>query len=129
LDKLIFFIDDEPMLINLLEYTIKGRNGYSVVSFNSGEECLGYMARTGQHPDLAVVDYFLDTGNAQMNGLELIRKIREVHPAVRLVFLSANDDPAVINEAKALGVEQYILKDGYFIDSLVQCLREIIENG
>jgi CheY-like chemotaxis protein len=126
MDKLIFFIDDEPMFINLLEYTVKGRNGCNVVSFGSGEACLEYMARTGLHPDLAVVDYYLNTGGTNMNGLELMKRIRESSPATQLVFLTGSDDPAVVARAKALGAERHILKNGYFIDSLVKCLSEII---
>jgi DNA-binding NarL/FixJ family response regulator len=126
MNKLIFFIDDEPMFINLLEYTVKGRNGYDAVSFSSGEDCMEYMARTGITPTLAVVDYYLDTGGVRMNGLELIKRIRQSSPHTKFVFLTGNSDPAVISLAKALSAERYILKDGYFVDSLLNCLDEVL---
>jgi len=116
-DKLIFFIDDEPMFINLLEYTFKCRNGYSVKTFKSAEECIEHLHL---NPDLVVVDFFLNSDDAQMTGMDLIKKIKEVNPAIKLIFLSGNDDVAVINEAMSLGVDKYVLKDGYFIDNLIE---------
>jgi len=121
-DKLLFFVDDEPMFINLMEYTFLGKSGYTVKTFGSGTECLESMYL---NPDLVVVDFFLNTADS-MTGMDLVKKIKEAHPATLLVFLSGNDDAAVIEEAKALGVEQYILKDGYFIDNLIECVTRLI---
>ena len=121
-DKLIFFVDDEPMFINLMEYTFKCRSGYAVQTFGNGENCLEHMYL---NPDLVVVDFFLG-GADSMTGMDLAKKIREINPATLLIFLSGNDDNAVINEAKALGVEKYILKDGYFIDNLIECVSKIL---
>ena len=39
-NKLIFFVDDDKMMLNLMEYTFKCREGFEVRSFFSGEECL-----------------------------------------------------------------------------------------
>jgi len=125
-DKLIFFVDDEPMFINLMEYTFKCRNGYAIKTFNSGEECLESMHL---NPDLAVVDFFLNCGDSCMTGMDLVKEIKKTNPSTLLVFLSGNDDDAVINEAKALGVEKYILKDGYFIDNLIECISRILPSA
>jgi len=118
-DKLIFFVDDEPMFINLLEYTFKCRDGYSVETFQSGEACIEHMYK---NPDLVVVDFFLNTGETSMTGMDVVKKIKEINPATKLIFLSGNDDVAVINEATSLGVDKYVLKDGYFIDNLIECV-------
>lgn len=122
-DKLIFFVDDEPMFINLMEYTFKCSNGYSIKTFSNGEACMESMY---MKPDLVVVDFFLNSDDSQMTGMDLVKKIKEISPATLLVFLSGNNDDAVINEAKALGVEKYILKDGYFIDNLTECVTKLL---
>ena len=122
-DKLIFFVDDEPMFINLLEYTFKCRSGYSIKTFNSGEACIENMH---MNPDLVVVDFFLYSGESQMTGLDVVKKIKGDNPSTLVVFLSGNEDDTVINEAKALGVEKYILKNGYFIDNLIECISELL---
>ena len=121
-DKLIFFVDDELMFINLLEYTFKCRKGYTVKTFQSGKTCIEHMY---MNPDLVVVDFYLNSGDTQMTGMDVVKKIKEINPATALVFLSGNDDEAVINEAKSAGVEKYILKDGYFIDNLVEYISNL----
>jgi len=121
-DKLIFFVDDEPMFINLMEYTFKCKSGYDVRTFSNGTDCLENMHL---NPDLVVVDFFLNCSDS-LTGMDIVRKIKEVRPETLLVFLSGNDDTEVINEAKAMGVEQYILKDGYFIDNLSECVLRIL---
>jgi len=121
-DKLIFFVDDEPMFINLMDYTFKCRTGYAVRTFGSGSECLDHMSL---NPDLVVIDYFLNNDDA-LTGIELAKKIKEINPAILLIFLSGNDDNAVINEALAMGAAKYILKDGYFIDNLIECISRIL---
>ena len=121
-DKLIFFVDDEPMFINLLEYTFKCRNGFSVQTFDSGEACIEHMY---MHPDLVVVDFFLSAGDTSMTGMDVVKKIKEISPATKLIFLSGNDDVAVINEATAIGVDKYVIKDGYFIDNLIEHISSL----
>ena len=121
-DKLIFFVDDEPMFINLLEYTFKCRNGYAVHTFGNGADCLKNMYL---NPELVVVDYYL-SANDSMTGIDLVKKIKEINPATMLIILSGNDDKDVKNEAKVMGVDKYILKDGYFIDHLVESVSELL---
>jgi len=121
-DKLIFFVDDEPMFINLMEYTFKCRTGYTIQTFGSGSECLNSMHL---NPELVVVDFYLNTSDS-MTGIDLARKIKEYNPSTLLIFLSGNDDVEVIKEAKAIGAVKYILKDGYFIDNLIECISTIL---
>ena len=121
-DKLIFFVDDEPMFINLMEYTFKCRSGYDVKTFSSGSDCLECMYL---NPDLVVVDFYLNTADS-MTGMDLAKKIKEINPAILLIFLSGNDDNAVMSEALAMGAKKYILKDGYFIDNLIECVSKIL---
>ncbi len=122
-DKLIFFVDDEPMFINLLEYTFKCRNGYVTKTFNNGEECIQCLS---MNPDLVVVDFFLQGHGTQMTGLDVVKEIKKINPDIPVVILSGNDDDDTIEESKTAGVESYIIKDGYFIDNLVDCVSKIL---
>ena len=125
-DKLIFFVDDEPMFINLMEYTFKCRSGFSVKAFQCGEDCIEHMYL---NPDLVVVDFYLNSDDTRMTGMDVVKKIRETNPDTALVFLSGNDDEAVINEAKSVGVEKYILKNGYFIDNLTEYVSALFPSA
>lgn len=122
-EKLIFFVDDEPMFINLLEYTFKCRNGYTVQTFSNGEDCLAHLSK---NPDLVVIDYFLHSNESQMTGLDLVKSIKAAKTNTPVIILSGNDSVQVMHEAKALGVYKYILKDGYFIDNLIESVSQVL---
>jgi len=59
------------------------------------------------HPDVVV----LDISMPPRNGLGLIRKLREIEPATRIVVVTMNDDPAVAAEAFRSGALGYVLKN------------------
>ena len=124
-EKLIFFVDDEPMFINLMEYTFKCKSGYRIRTFNSGEECIKCM---DMNPDLVIVDFFLQGADSQMNGLDVLKKVKKINPNTPVVILSGNDDETTINETKAAGAKNYILKDGYFINNLIDCVSAILND-
>ncbi len=74
-NKLIFFVDDDKMMLNLMEYTFKCRDGFDVQSFFSGESCLEHL---GEKPSLIVLDYYLGEGESTaMSGLDTLKKINE----------------------------------------------------
>ena len=125
-EKLIFFVDDEPMFINLLEYTFKCKNGYITKTFSAGEECIEHLS---MNPDLVVVDFYLQGKDSQMTGLDVVKKIKQMNPTIPVVILSGNDDRQIIDDAKSVGVEKYIIKDGYFIDNLIECVSNILPSA
>jgi DNA-binding NarL/FixJ family response regulator len=94
-------------------------------AFNNGEECIKCM---DMNPDLVIVDFFLQVAGSQLTGLDVMKKILEINPSTPVVFLSGNDDETTINEAIAAGAKRYILKNGYFIDNLTECVSELLGN-
>jgi DNA-binding NarL/FixJ family response regulator len=57
-------------------------------------------------PDLIV----LDIGLPRLNGIEASRQIRQLSPETKIVFLSQNSDPDVVQAALSTGAEGYIHK-------------------
>lgn len=70
-------------------------------------------------PDVVV----MDIGLPVMDGIEATRRIREAHPQVAIIALSAHADTTFIEEMKALGACGYVLKDMAF-DLLVDAIRK-----
>jgi len=58
------------------------------------------------NPDIIV----LDIGMPLMNGLEAGRRLKQQMPAVKLIFLTMNDDSALAAEAMRSGASGYLLK-------------------
>jgi DNA-binding NarL/FixJ family response regulator len=57
-------------------------------------------------PDLIL----LDIGLPGLNGIEAARKIRDVAPGAKIIFLTQESAPDVVEEAFALGARGYLLK-------------------
>lgn len=118
--KLVFFVDDDKMILNLLEYTFKSRQGIEVKTFFSGEECLENMHLK---PSLVVLDHIFPDDTGQLSGLDVIRKMREVNKDVSIIVLSSQQDEKMIPEFINSGAKQYISKDDYFIDVLIDSIE------
>jgi DNA-binding NarL/FixJ family response regulator len=57
-------------------------------------------------PDLIL----MDIGLPKLNGLEAARRIRELVPSAKIVFLTQENDPDVIQEAVGIGARGFIVK-------------------
>jgi DNA-binding NarL/FixJ family response regulator len=57
-------------------------------------------------PDLIVLDIAMPL----LNGLDAGRRLKDEMPAVKLVFLTMNEDPDLAREALQLGASGYLLK-------------------
>src|SRR6266436_384489 len=57
-------------------------------------------------PDLILLDISLP----KLNGIEMAKKIRQLVPKARILFLSSNADPDVIRAAFSAGGAGYVLK-------------------
>lgn len=124
MQKLVFFVDDDKMILNLLEYTLNNRQDYEVKTFQSGEDCIENLSL---NPDLIILDHvFKSTGSAPLNGLQTLKKIRQTREDVPVVILSSQDDEDLKTEFYDSGATQYIPKNDYFIDVLIETIdREL----
>jgi DNA-binding NtrC family response regulator len=123
-DKLIFIVDDDKIILNLLEYTFKSRIGYNVKTFFSGEDCLEHI---NMKPDLIVLDHlFYLRGTESMSGLDTLKKLQKIDDHIPVIILSGQDDISLICEFIKNGALKYIPKEDYFIDVLVESVDDVI---
>ncbi|HER08991.1 MAG TPA: response regulator [Bacteroides sp.] len=124
MSKLIFFIDDDKIILNLLEYTFQSRKDYHVVTFYTGEDCL---ANLHQDPSLIVLDHILaGPDEERLNGLETLKEIRKVNREVPVVILTGQGDDLLLTEFMENGASRYLTKDDFFIDSLIEIIQQMI---
>ena len=91
--KLLVVDDDDSIRTSLENYLC--RNGYEVVLAQDGNEALA-VARKNR-PDLVVLDVMLPG----MNGYECCRRLKEIDPALPVIFLSAKGD--IVDKATGFG--------------------------
>jgi len=122
MDKLIFFVDDDKMMLNLMEYTFKCREGFEVKSYFSGEECIRNLPL---NPQLIVLDYYLGSaGENSMSGLDTMRKINSINKNIPVIILSREKDRGTIEKFIEEGAMKYVVKDHFFIDTLIETIEE-----
>jgi DNA-binding NarL/FixJ family response regulator len=68
------------------------------------------------HPDLIV----LDIGLPSLNGIETARQIRKLVPESKIIFLTQESSPDVVQEALSLGARGYVAKTKAHVD-LFRC--------
>ena len=78
-------------------------------------------AATRLVPDVIVVDIAMPI----LNGLDAGEQVKELFPAVKLVYLTMNTDPELALEAFQRGASAYVLKTGV-VAELVLAIRQAL---
>jgi two-component system response regulator RegA len=99
----ILIVDDESIVRNALVRAFRYR-GHEVRSAASCEEARQIIDQ--QPPDLAVVDLMMPDGS----GLDVLRHLKAISPAARVVVLSGYGSLATAVEAVQLGAANFLSK-------------------
>lgn len=111
----ILVVDDEPAILRFLRAGLAAQ-GYVVSEAEEGRAALEAVRR--QSADLIV----LDLGLPDMDGLDVIRRIREGGSAIPIIVLSSRDDEGAKVEALDLGADDFVTKP-FGIDELFARIR------
>ena len=116
----VLVVDDEPPIRRFLRTSLAVQN-YRVSEAENGRAALDLLAR--EKPDLVI----LDLGLPDIDGIELIRRIRAISN-VPLVVLSSRGDERAKVEALELGADDYLTKP-FGMEELVARLRTALRHG
>lgn len=78
--KIILCVDDNEQDLSVLKFML-ATNGYKVVSATTGQEAIGIFAETAV--DLVLTDFAMP----QMNGNQLISRLKQTAPHVPMIVL------------------------------------------
>jgi two-component system KDP operon response regulator KdpE len=115
----VLVVDDEPPIRKLLRMGL-GTQGYQILDAPNGKTALELMA---EGPDLVI----LDLGLPDMQGLELLRLIRERNAEVPIVVLSSRGDETAKVQALDLGADDYVTKP-FGMDELLARIRTALRH-
>jgi len=106
----ITLIDDDPNMSEMLRDFFQDKYPSSeLTSFTSGESALNEML---QAPDLIVLDYHLDsTDPSAMNGIQVLKKIKDRFAEVPVIFLSGQEKAEVAANTMKYGAYDYVVKN------------------
>ena len=117
-------IDDEAPIREWLVYCISGASpDYAVCTAANGAEACELLL--SQRPDIV----FTDICMPNMDGLELIRRMRTELPFTRFVILTNYADFSYAKQALSLGAAEYILKSEMRSTDILKILDETMERA
>ncbi|MBU2447439.1 MAG: sigma-54 dependent transcriptional regulator [Bacteroidetes bacterium] len=102
-DKLIFLIDDEEILTKLVFHWVSERWGYQMKVFRDAES---FFSFNDAEPDLILLDIMLPG----INGIEILKRIKEKNSDIPVVMLSAQGSVETAIETLKLGAFDYLPK-------------------
>ncbi|MEI6264583.1 MAG: response regulator [Sphingobacteriia bacterium] len=101
--KRTFIVDDDPFWTTMLTQMLSDLGYSNVVNFENGQNCIDNLHF---NPNLVFLDYEMDI----INGIEVLKKIKEYYPGIGVVFCTAHEDLSVAVDAMQNGSFDYLLK-------------------
>ncbi len=99
----LLLVDDEARFVETLSKRLAAR-GFDVEGALGGRDALELL---GARPfDVVLLDVWMP----EMDGLEVLKEIRRLHPSVRVVLVSGNASITAAVEGIRLGATDYLLK-------------------
>ncbi len=117
----IFIVEDNKLYANVLKKQLSQNDSYLVKVFENGRDCIANLA---DNPDVITLDYTLP----DMNGAEILAKVKENSPDSHVIIISGQND---INTAVGLlkdGAYDYIMKGPDTRERLTNIIKNIHES-
>ncbi|HSA82248.1 MAG TPA: response regulator transcription factor [Geminicoccaceae bacterium] len=115
--------DDHPIVLAGLQQLLSLQRDFTVVATcGDGEEALAAVRR--HQPDVLVLDLQMP----KKDGLAVVRELRQMELAARVVILTASLGAKEVLEAVRLGARGVVLKE-MAPDLLVRCIRTVAAGG
>jgi CheY-like chemotaxis protein len=115
----ILVVDDSAFDRHLVGKLLESMDGVSVVYASDGQEGLAAIEREG--PSVIIADLIMP----DMEGLELVQKVRSRHPQISVVVVTAYGSEEVAMQALRAGAANYIPKKRLARD-LVPTVRQVL---
>jgi DNA-binding NarL/FixJ family response regulator len=117
----VLLADDHLMLLDALKGLLEP--AYLVVGLVVEGRAL-LKAADRLRPDVVV----LDIAMPHLNGLDAGRQLKKKMPAVKLIFLTMNEDPYMVGEAFRAGASAFLLKQAAGLE-LTDAIEKVLKGG
>ena len=117
----IIIADDHPLVLKGLQDFLHEKNYNVLASAKNGKEALALIK--AHTPDIAILDIKMPF----FTGLQIAEKCKKANLKTKIVLITFEKDEKIYNEAKALGVYGYVLKE-FALDEIENCISSVTED-
>jgi sigma-B regulation protein RsbU (phosphoserine phosphatase) len=117
----ILLVDDDPFVRDMLSMILEA-GGYVVETSENGADAVKKFSA-----DSGINLIISDMNMPEMNGLELIKKIRKNNEDIPIIILTGNNEISVAIEAMNSGANDYLIKDENIQDTIILSVERVME--
>jgi two-component system copper resistance phosphate regulon response regulator CusR len=117
----ILLVEDDKNIVRFIKKGLE-EHSYAVEVARDGEE--GLQVALQKHYDLIILDIMLP----QMDGIEVLKRIRGMEIETPVIFLTARDSEADIVQGLNVGADDYLVKPFSFNELLAR-IRALFRRG
>jgi len=122
-ERLIFIVDDDQMMSQMLSDHLSRNSMYKVMAFGTGEECVEHLV---EEPDAVILDYHLNLVKPDAaDGLEILQQIKEFDKGICVIMLSSQKQYSKAAQTILKGALEYVVKDENAFRSIDAILASI----
>ncbi len=122
--KKILLVDDEKMVLESISHLVDWEKSNTELIATCLNAFDAFRAIEAQKPDIVITDIKMPV----MDGLELIRRVREINQEIEFIVLSGYEEFELAKKAMKEGVKFYLLKpcsEDEILEAVSASVREI----
>lgn len=119
-DQTLLIVDDEENL-RFIARDILEQHGYKVLEAENGVEALKQINQSAEDVNLIVTDLIMP----EMDGIELIERIRPLHPHMKYIMISGSTDKSLLDQYTSDNNIPLLAKP-FNIDQLATCVQDTL---
>ncbi|TAH63936.1 MAG: response regulator transcription factor [Gottschalkiaceae bacterium] len=115
----VMIVDDHSLMREGLKQILELENDIEVVGLvSNGEDAIKYAQQS--KPDVIL----LDINMPKMNGLDVLRRLKDIGVDSKIIMLTIHDDREYLYETVKIGANGYVLKDSDS-DTLISAIKDV----
>lgn len=123
---LVYVIDDNPIVQELLDFRLSGKLKCIVSKFSDANSALRSISQN--KPDLIVLDYNLDNSGKTPNGLGFLEKLNQMGHLAPTIVLSGQTDKMIAVNLIRSGAVDYVSKDSSeFLNDIEKSAKRVFQ--
>lgn len=124
----VFIVDDDPIQAEMTKDTLAKFRNFSILTYSTGEEALKAIRTTRVHPDIVILDYYLNSKDVDAtNGLAVLRKLMELPKEPFVIMVSGQDRIEVAVNCIKYGAFDYVIKNESVFVRIEQVVKKILK--